>query len=117
MRTVHVVPSYTLSLLPGFGLIGPQHLPEIPLAKQRAPFHTASSHGPCPFVGVLRVRRREHQRIITPAGELAKNRPPFHFATLVLNQLPGLQQAGGRVHQGIARHGRLAKDRAPHLIR
>ena len=28
-------------LLPGFGLIGPQHLPEIPLAKQRAPFHTA----------------------------------------------------------------------------
>ena len=29
------------SLLPGFGLIGPQHLPEIPLAKNRAPFHTA----------------------------------------------------------------------------
>ena len=28
-------------LLPGFGLIGPQHLPEIPLAKNRAPFYTA----------------------------------------------------------------------------
>ena len=28
------------SLLPGFGLVGPQHLSEIPLAKQRAPFHT-----------------------------------------------------------------------------
>ena len=51
------------------------------------------------------------------AGGLAKNGAPFHLATLALNQLPGLQQAGGRVHQGIARHGRLAKDRAPHLIR
>ena len=28
-----------------------------------------------------------------------------------------IQQAGGRVHQRITRHGRLAKDRAPHLIR
>ena len=32
---------YTLSLLPGFGLVGPQHLSEIPRAKNRAPFHTA----------------------------------------------------------------------------
>ena len=28
------------SLFPGFGLVGPQHLSEIPLAKNRAPFHT-----------------------------------------------------------------------------
>ena len=28
-------------LLPGFGLVGPQHLPEIPWAKNRTPFHTA----------------------------------------------------------------------------
>ena len=106
-------------LPPGFGLIGPQHLPGIPLAKNRAPFHTvsASSHGPRPLVGVHRVRRQEPQRIIMHAGGLAKNRAPFHLATLALNHLPGLQQAGGRVYQGIARHGRLAKDRAPYLIR
>ena len=51
------------------------------------------------------------------AGGLAKNRALFHLATLALIQPPGVQQAGGRVHQGIARHGRLAKDRAPYLIR
>ena len=34
-----------------------------------------------------------------------------------MGQPPGLQQAGGRVHQGIARHGGLAKNRAPYLIR
>ena len=51
------------------------------------------------------------------ASGRAKNRAPFHLATLALIQPPGVQQAGGRVHQGIARHGRLAKDRAPHLIR
>ena len=69
-------------LLPGFGLIGPQHFSEIPLAKQRAPFHlvSLSSHFLCPFVGVLRVRRWEPQGIVTPAGELAKNRAPFHLA-------------------------------------
>ena len=107
------------SLLPSFGLVGPQHLPGIPLAKNRTPFHLLmlSSHGPRPLVGVHRVRRREPQRIIIHAGGLAKNRTPFHLATLALIQPPGLQQAGGRVHQGIARHGRLAKDRAPHLIR
>ena len=42
---------------------------------------------------------------------------PFHLAALALSQPPGLQQAGGGVHQGIARHGRLAKDRPPDLIR
>ena len=114
-------PFYTLSptLPPGLCLVGPQNLPGIPHAKNRAPFHTvsASSHGPRPLVGVHRVRRREPQRIIMHAGGLAKNRAPFHLATLALIQPPGLQQAGGRVHQGIARHGRLAKNRAPHLIR
>ena len=51
------------------------------------------------------------------AGGLAKNRAPFHLAAMALIQPPGVQQAGGGVHQGIARHGRLAKDRPPHLIR
>ena len=114
-------PFYTLSptLPPGVFLVGPQNLPGIPHAKNRAPFHTvsASSHGPRPLVGVHRVRRREPQRIIMHAGGLAKNCNPFHLATLALIQPPGLQQAGGRVHQGIARYGRLAKNRAPHLIR
>ena len=49
---------------------------------------------------------------------LAKNRAPFHLAALFqMGQPPGLQQAGGRVHQGIPRHGGLAKNRAPYLIR
>ena len=30
------------ALLPGFGLVGPQHLSEIPRAKNRAPFHLAA---------------------------------------------------------------------------
>ena len=34
-----------------------------------------------------------------------------------MGQHPGLQQAGERVHQGIARHGGLAKNRSPYLIR
>ena len=34
-----------------------------------------------------------------------------------MGQHPGLQQAGGRVNQGIARHGGLAKNRSPYLIR
>ena len=85
-----------------------------------SPFYTvsASDHLHYPGVEVHPGRRREPQGIThSHAGGLAKNRAPFHLATLALNQLPGLQQAGGRVHQGIARHGRLAKDRAPHLIR
>ena len=77
-----VAPFHTLP--PGFGLVGPQHLPGIPHTKNRAPFHTvsASSHGPRPLVGVHRVRRREPQRIIMHAGGLAKYRTPFHLATL-----------------------------------
>ena len=43
------------ALLPGFGLIGPQHFP-----------------------GIL----REPQRIIMHAGGLAKNRAPFHLVAL-----------------------------------
>ena len=65
-------------LLPGFGLVGPQHFSEIPLAKERAPFHAAQGLLHPPGFGVDPMRR---------------------------------------IHQGIARHGRLAKDRAPHLIR
>ena len=104
------------SLLPGFGLIGPQHLPGIPLAKNRGPFHTLPD--PASHSGFFLVCREDlHGIPHAHASGRAKNRAPFHLATLVLNQLPGLQQAGGRVHQGIARHGRLAKDRAPHLIR
>ena len=103
-------------LLPGFGLIGPQHLPEIPLAKQRAPFHTLLQPA-CPSGFFLVGREDLHGIPHAHASGRAKNRAPFLLATLALNQLPGLQQAGGRVHQGIARHGRLAKDRAPHLIR
>ena len=30
------------TLPPGFCLVGPQHLPGIPLAKNRAPFHLAT---------------------------------------------------------------------------
>ena len=52
------------------------------------------------------------------AGGLAKNRAPFHLVALFqVFQDHGIQQARRRVHQGIARHGRLAKDRPPHLIR
>ena len=65
-------------LLPGFGLVGPQHFSEIPLAKERAPFHAAQGLLYPPGFGVDPMRR---------------------------------------IHQGIARHGRLAKNRAPHLIR
>ena len=100
-------------LFPGFGLIGPQHFPEIP------PFHLVmlSSHFFRPCVGVLWVHRWEPQRILTLAGRLAKNRAPFH-ATQGLLHPPGFGvDPMRRVHPGIARHGRLAKDRAPHLIR
>ena len=85
-----------------------------------SPFYTvsASDHLHHPGLGVHPGRRREPQGISpSHTGGLAKNRTPFHLATLELTQPPGVQQAGGRVHQGIARHGRLAKDRAPYLIR
>ena len=85
-----------------------------------SPLYTvsASDHLHHPGVGIHPGRRREHQGIMhSHAGGLARNRAPFHLATLALIQPAGLQRAGGRVHQLIARHGRLAKDRAPYLIR
>ena len=96
-------PFYTLSptLPPGFFLVGPQNLPGIPHAKNRAPFHTvsASDHLHHPGLGVHPGRRREPQGISpSRAGGLAKNRAPFHLATLALIQPPGVQQAGVRVH-------------------
>ena len=85
-----------------------------------SPFYTvsASDHLHYPGVEVHPGRRREPQGIThSHARGLAKNRAPFHLATLALIQPPGVQQAGGRVHQGIARHSGLAKNRAPYLIR
>ena len=111
-------PFYTLSptLPPGFCLVGPQNLPGIPHAKNRAPFHTLPD--PACHSGFFLVCREDlHGIPHAHVSGRAKNRTPFHLATLALIQPPGLQQAGGRVHQGIARHGRLAKNRAPHLIR
>ena len=90
------------------------------LAEDVAPFHTvsASDHLHHQGLGVHPGRRREPQGISpSRVGGLDKNRTPFHLASLALIQPPGVQQPGGRVHQGIARHGRLAKNRAPHLIR
>ena len=98
------------SLLPGFGLVGPQYFSEIPS------FHTLLQ--PACHSGFFLVGREDlHGIPHAHASGRAKNRAPFHLATLALIQPPGVQQAGGRVHQGIARHGRLAKDRAPYLIR
>ena len=110
------------SLLPGFGLIGPQHFSEIPFAQPRAPFHTLSSHflGPC--VGVLWVHRREPQWILTPAGELAKNRAPFHLVSLSSHFLGPFVRVFW-VHRWepqriLTLAGKLAKNRAPfHLAR
>ena len=105
-------------LLPGFGLIGPQHLSEIP------PFHLVmlSSHFLGPFVGVLWVRRREPQRILTPASGLAKYRAPFHLVTLsshFLGPFVRVLWVRRREPQRIIMHaGELAKNRAPfHLAR
>ena len=111
-------PFYTLSptLPSGFCLVGPQNLPGIPHAKNRAPFHTLPD--PACHSGLFLVCREDlHGIPHAHVSGRAKNRTPFHLATLALIQPPGLQQAGGRVHQGIARHGRLAKNRAPYLIR
>ena len=104
-------------LLPGFGLIGPQHLPEIPLAQPRAPFHTLLQ--PAFHPGFFLVGHEDLHGIPAHAhaSGRAKNRAPFH-ATQGLLHPPGFGvDSMRRVHQGIARHGRLAKDRAPHLIR
>ena len=65
------------SLLPGFGLVGPQHFSQIPS------FHTAQGLLHPPGFGVDPGRRRwEPQRIVMHAGGLAKNRAPFHLVTL-----------------------------------
>ena len=74
---------FLLLLLPGFGLVGPQHCWEIPRSKDRAPFHATQGlfHPPGCRVDPF-CRRGEPQRIIAPASELAKNRAPFHLVTL-----------------------------------
>ena len=65
------------SLLPGFGLIGPQHFSEIPS------FHAAQGLLYPPGFGVDSRRSRwEPQRIVLPASGFAKNRAPFHLAAL-----------------------------------
>ena len=109
---------FLLLLLPGFGLVGPQHFSEIPLAKERAPFHAAQGLLYPPGCRVDPIcRRGEPQRIIAPAGKRAIDRAPFHAAQGLLHS-PGFGiDPMRRIHQGIARHGRLAKNRAPHLIR
>ena len=68
-------------LLPGFGLIGPQHLPGIPLAKQRAPFHTLPQPA-CPSGFFLVGREDLHGIPHAHASGRAKNRAPFHLAAL-----------------------------------
>ena len=51
------------------------------------------------------------------ASGRAKDRAPFHAAQGLLHP-PGCGvDPMRRIHQGIARHGRLAKNRAPYLIR
>ena len=99
-------------LLPGFGLVGPQHFSEIPS------FHAAQGllYPPRGRVDPI-CRRGEPQRILASAGKLAKNRPSFHAAQGLLHS-PGFGvDPMRRIHQGIARHGRLAKNRTPHLVR
>ena len=86
------------------------------LPEEVAPFITLLQPA-CPSDLFLVGRQDLHGIPHAHASGSAKNRAPFHLATMALIQPPGVQQAGGRVHQGIARHGRLAKDRAPHLIR
>ena len=86
------------------------------LAEDVTPFHTLPD--PACHSGFFLVCHEDlHGIPHAHASGRAKNRAPFHLATLALIQPPGVQQGGGRVHQGIARHGRLAKNRAPHLIR
>ena len=65
------------------------------------------------------VSRREPQGILMHAGRLAKNRAPFHPSAAAWFQAfqdHGVHQTRGRVHQGVARQGGLAKEGAPHLI-
>ena len=102
-------PFYTFSppLPPGFSLVGPQHLPEIP------PFHPSLE--PASLSGFVLVGREDLHGMTTRAhaSGRAKNRASFHLACHV----EGVRQAGGGVHQRIARHRRLAKDGAPDLVR
>ena len=103
-------PFYTLSLPPGFGLVGPQHFSEIPS------FHAAQGLLHPPGFGVDPGRRRGHPPRIGPsASRLAKNRAPF-LTLFQVFQDHGIETMR-RIHQRITRHGRLAKNRAPHLIR
>ena len=99
-------------LFPGFGLVGPQYFSEIPS------FHTAQGLLHPPGFGVDPGRRRGHpERIVPPTSGFAKDRAPFHAAQGLLHP-PGFGvDPMRRIHQGIARHGRLAKNRTPHLIR
>ena len=85
-------------------------------AEEVAPFNTLLDPA-CPPGLFLGCREDLHGIPHAHAGGRAKNRAPFHLAALALSQPPGLQQAGGGVHQGIACHGGLAKDRPPDLIR
>ena len=73
VRKIDLDAFFAPSLLPGFGLIGPQHFSEIPS------FHAAQGLFDSPGCGVDPIcRRGEPQRItIASAG---KNRPPFHPA-------------------------------------
>ena len=85
-----------------------------------SPFYTvsASDHLHHPGLGVHPGTQTGTPRDFAFAyGWTCQKSYLFHLATLALIQPPGVQQARGRVHQGIARHGRLAKDRAPYLIR
>ena len=68
-------------LLPGFGLIGPQHLPGIPLAKYCAPFHTLLQPA-CPSGFFLVGREDLHGIPHAHASGRTKNRAPFHLVTL-----------------------------------
>ena len=96
-----------------------RHDADCPRRLTACPFYSVSGHGPRPLFGVHLGRRRIHPRFAhSHECGLAKNRAPFHLAVLFqMGQHPGLQQVGGRVHQGIALHGGLAKNRSPYLIR
>ena len=86
------------------------------LAEEVSPFHPLldPAFHPGFFLG---CRENLHGIPHAHASGRAKNRTPFHLAALALSPPPGFQQARGRLHQGIARHGGLAKDRAPYLVR
>ena len=96
-----------------------RHDADCPRRLTACPFYSVSGHGPRPLFGVHLGLRGVHPRFAhSHACGLAKNRALFHIAALFqMGQHPGLQQTRGRVHLGIARHGGLAKNRSPYLIR